>query len=84
MPILIFLGPSKSKNIFNRAKLVQKLSAQELREEQRRASDKENFNKNKEKAAVVIQSCKYIKMITLNLFSSFFFNFFRFPWLHNP
>lgn len=48
---------SKIKQVFNRAKLVQKLSSQDSEESIKPSSEKEN--QNKEKAAVVIQSCRF-------------------------
>lgn len=57
---ILYLGAPKSKQGFNRSKLVQKLSSKDdVREDKRRAFEREVSNKNKEKAAVVIQSCKF-------------------------
>lgn len=52
---------SKIKQVFNRAKFVQKLSSQDSAESIQHSS--ENDNQSKEKAAVVIQSCKFFLQV---------------------
>lgn len=50
------------QQVVSRAKLLQKLSSQDILEDIKRNHDKEN--QNKEKAAVLIQSCMYLKILS--------------------
>lgn len=54
--------PPKMQQVVSRAKLLQKLSSQDILEDIKRNHDKEN--QNKEKAAVLIQSCMYLKILS--------------------